>query len=338
MKAQQAKENEEQSKRLLRIQQVKEEESRRLAEEQRQRAAQRIKAEQDRVQREEIEKQLKELKQGVKIDLEIPEDISELDSGRIRAMKLAALEKEKNQLSEQLRIAGKRIDHLERAYRQEEVKHLKDDYEKQMERDAAAYEKSKNEELKAAEQKHKDDVALKHRLSRLVPSYQKFTSEVKQARRAEFEKRSKIAQKDLEQKKAKRVAELKEKMAREKREREEAERRQREEEEREREEAEAKERADEERRAKMQAEKEDREARRRYVYFPRVSSMHANLIQGVGREGCSSTPTRRRGRSQARGSKEIWIRRRPFRASRTCRCLSRRSSPPCTGWRQTLVA
>ncbi|PVI00718.1 hypothetical protein DM02DRAFT_614168 [Periconia macrospinosa] len=263
LKAQQAKENEEQTKRLLRIQQVKEEESRRLAEEQRVRAAQRIKAEQDRVQREEIEKQLKELKQGVKIDLEIPEDISELDSGRIRAMKLAALEKEKNQLSEQLRIAGKRIDHLERAYRQEEVKHLKEDYEKQMERDAAAYEKAKNEELKAAEQKHKDDVALKHRLSRLVPSYQKFTAEVKQARRAEFEKRSKVAQKELEQKKAKRIAELKEKMTREKREREEAERRQREEEERERAEAEAKEKADEERRIKMQAEKEDREARRR---------------------------------------------------------------------------
>ncbi|KAF1958671.1 hypothetical protein CC80DRAFT_441234 [Byssothecium circinans] len=263
LKAQQAKESEEQTKRLLRQQQLKEEESRRLAEEQRVRAQQRIKQEQDRVQREEIEKQLKELKQGVKIDIEIPADISELDSNRIRAMKLAALEKEKNILGEQLRIAGKRIDHLERAYRKEEIKHLKDDYERQMKEDEAAYEKAKDESLKAAEQKHKDDVALKHRLSRLVPVYSRFTAEVKQARRAEFEKRTKQAQKELELKKAKRVSELKEKLAMERREREEAERRQAEVEERERAEAEAKERAEAERRQKMAQEKEEREARRR---------------------------------------------------------------------------
>ncbi|KAJ4286142.1 eukaryotic translation initiation factor 3 subunit A [Kalmusia sp. IMI 367209] len=212
LKAQQMKESEEQTKRALRIQQAKEEESRRLAEEQRQRAQQRIKAEQERVQREELEKQLKELKETVQVELDIPEDITELDSTRIRAMKLAALEKEKNQLGEQLRIAGKRIDHLERAYRKEEIKHLKDDYELQMKEDEAAYEKAKQEELKEAAQKHKEDVALKHRLSRLVPSYQTFVTDVKQARKAEFEKRSRIAQKELEQKKAKRL--LAEKAAR----------------------------------------------------------------------------------------------------------------------------
>ncbi|KAF2643189.1 hypothetical protein P280DRAFT_467254 [Massarina eburnea CBS 473.64] len=263
LKALQAKESEEQTKRLLRIQQAKEEESRRLAEEQRVRAQQRIKQEQERVKREELEKQINELKQGVKVDIELPDDITELDSARIRAMKLAALEKEKNLLGEQLRIAGKRIDHLERAYRKEEIKHLKDDYERQMKEDEAAYEKFKVESLKAAEQQHKDDVALKHRLSRLVPIYQKFTTDVKQARRTEFEKRSRVAQKELEQKKAKRVSELKEKLAREKREQEEAERRQQEEEERERAEAEAHERADAERRQKMAQDKEEREARRR---------------------------------------------------------------------------
>lgn len=265
LKAQQAKESEEQTKRALRIQQAKEEESRRLAEEQRQRTQARIKAEQERVQREELEKQLKELKDSVQVDLDIPEDITELDSTRIRAMKLAALEKEKNQLGEQLRIAGKRIDHLERAYRKEEIKHLKEDYERQQKEDEAAYEKAKEEELKEAEQKHKEDVALKHRLSRLVPSYQNFVNEVKQSRRAEFEKRSRIAQKELEQKKAKRVQEIKERIAKEKREREEAERREREEREREEAEREAKEQAEAERREKLLAEKAARDAERAYV-------------------------------------------------------------------------
>lgn len=265
LKAQQAKDNEEQTKRLIRQQQLKEEESRRLAEEQRQRTEQRIKQEQQRIQREEIEKQIKELKLTTKVDIEIPEDITDLDSQRIRILKLQALEKEKSLLGEQLRIAGKRIDHLERAYRKEEIKHLKSDYEKQMKTDREAYEKAKAEELKESEQKHREDVALKHRLSRLVSPYQQFVTTVKQNRKAEFEKRQKVAQKELESKKAARVKEVKDRLARERREREEAERRRREEEEREAEEAEAKARAEEERRAKMLEDKARRDEERKSV-------------------------------------------------------------------------
>jgi translation initiation factor 3 subunit A len=257
------KEKEEATKKRLRAQQLQDAEAARLAEEQRERAAKRIQAEQARVQREEIEKQLKELKEGTKVDIEIPTDISELDSARIRALKLAALEKEKNQLGEQLRIAAKRIDHLERAYRKEEIKHLKEDYERQMEEDLAAYEKAKAETLKEAELRHKEDVSLKHRLSRLVPKYQQFTAEVKEARKAEFDKRKKAAERELQAKMAARVKEIKEKRAREKREREEQERLQREQEEREREEEEARAREEEEKRAKLAEEKRIREEERK---------------------------------------------------------------------------
>jgi translation initiation factor 3 subunit A len=265
LKAQQAKDNEEQTKRLIRQQQLKDEEARRLAEEQKQRADQRIKAQLKQTQREEIEKQIKELKATTKINIELPDDLDDLDSQRIRILKLQALEQEKNQLGEQLRIAGKRIDHLERAYRKEEIKHLKTDYEKQQEDDLAAYEKAKAEELKEHEEQHKADVALKHRLSRLVSPYQQFVTTVKQQRKTEFEKRQKVAQKELESKKAARVKEVKERLAREKREREEAERRQREEEEREAAEAEAKAKADEEKRAKLAEEKARRDEERALV-------------------------------------------------------------------------
>jgi translation initiation factor 3 subunit A len=265
LKAQQAKESEEQTRKMIRQQQQKEEESRRLAEEQKQRAEARIKQEQQRIQREEMTKQIEELKKTTKVDIDLPEDLAEIDSTRIRILKLQALEKEKEQLGEQLRIAGKRIDHLERAYRKEEVKHLKEDYEKQMEADKAAYDKATEETLKEAEEKHKADVALKHRLSRLVPTYQEFVGTVKQQRKNEFEKRQKTAQKELESKKAARVKEFKDRFIREKREREEAERRQREEEEREREEAEAKAKADEEKRERMLEEKAKRDEERKSV-------------------------------------------------------------------------
>lgn len=272
LKAQQAKENEEQTRRIIRQQQQKEEESRRLAEEQKQRAEARIKQEQQRIQREEMAKQIEELKKTTKVDIDLPEDLAEIDSTRIRILKLQALEKEKEQLGETLRIAGKRIDHLERAYRKEEVKHLKEDYEKQMEADRAAYEKATEETLKESEEKHKADVELKHRLSRLVSPYQQFVTTVKQQRKNEFEKRQKTAQKELESKKAARVKEFRDRYIREKKEREEAERRQREEEEREREEAEAKAKADEEKRAKMLEEKAKRDEERRSVSSSRYTS------------------------------------------------------------------
>jgi translation initiation factor 3 subunit A len=331
LKAQQAKESEEQTKRLLRIQQAKEEESRRLAEEQRMRAAQRLKQEQERVQREEIEKQLKELREGMKVDIEIPDDITDLDSGRIRAMKLAALEKEKNQLGEQLRIAGKRIDHLERAYRKEEVKHLKEDYERQMKEDEIAYEKAKAEELREAEQKHKEDVALKHRLSRLVPTYQQFVTDVKQNRRAEFEKRSRIAQKELEQKKAKRVQEIKEQRAKEKREQEEAERLEREQEERERAETEAREQAEAEKRARFAEEKAKRDEERRYVALLCLLLLILIVPQGARRESSPPTPERRGGRGKAVGQED----RSPCgccRASFVPRCARSRYAIACCRW------
>ncbi|KAK6001424.1 hypothetical protein QM012_002755 [Aureobasidium pullulans] len=253
-----AKEREEAQKKRIRQQELQAAEVQRLADEQREREARRIRQEQEKVQREEMERQLKELKQGVKgVDID-SFDINDLDTGRIRQIKLQALEKEKNEMSEKLRFTAKRIDHLERAYRKEELKHLSADYDAQRERDLAAYEKTKSETLRDAEEKHKEAVALKHRLSRLVPAYEKFKRTVTEQRHAEFEKRRKVAERELNQKMEQRRREVKERMAREKQEAEEAAARAREQEEREAREAEEKERADAEKRERMEREKQER--------------------------------------------------------------------------------
>ncbi|KAF2461431.1 hypothetical protein BDY21DRAFT_368659 [Lineolata rhizophorae] len=257
------KEKEEANRKRIRAQQLQDMETQRRAEEQRERELRRLKMEQQRVQREEIEKQLNEIKHGIKgIDISSL-DPSELDSHRIRALKLAALEREKNELGERLRVTGKRIDHLERAFRREEVKHLHEDYARQKEADSAAYDKMKAETLKEAERKHKEDVALKHRLSRLVPVYENFRDTVREQRKAEFDKRKKAAERELQQKMDARRKEVRNARAREQREREERERLQREEEERIAREEEEKARREEELRAKMAAEKAEREEKRR---------------------------------------------------------------------------
>lgn len=261
------KEKEEATKRKVAQQQAAAAEAQRLAEEKKARDMARLKAEQERIKREEIEKQLNELKSGVKgVDLDLDNvNIDELDSGRIRAMKLAALEKEKNDIGEKLRITGKRIDHLERAYRREEVKHLAADYDNQRKKDTEAYEKAKKETLREAKEKHEEEVSLKHRLSRLVPVYEKYRNQIQEQRKAEFDKRRKAAERELEQKKQARVKEIRERRARERREREEEERMRREEEERQAAEEEERAIAEEARRQKMLEEKEKRDEERKSV-------------------------------------------------------------------------
>ncbi|RDA82517.1 hypothetical protein CP532_1655, partial [Ophiocordyceps camponoti-leonardi (nom. inval.)] len=260
MQAKREKENARQKR--LREQALQEAEDKRLAAEQKEREAKRLKAERDRVRKEELKKQIADLKMSDKaLDIDL-EDLDNLDGNRLRAMKLAQLEREKNDVNERLRITGKRIDHLERAFRKEEGRKLSQDYARQNEQDRAVHEKLTAKTLKDAEEKHKESVELKHRLSRLVPLYEGFRRSLHERRRDEFEKRRKDAERELEKQIAARKKEVRERKLREKREREEKERELREAEERAAREKEEQRLRDEARRAEMAKLKEQRERER----------------------------------------------------------------------------
>ncbi|KAF9886826.1 eukaryotic translation initiation factor 3 subunit A [Aspergillus nanangensis] len=258
----QRKQREEENRKRIRTQQLQDAEKQRLLDEQREREKKRLKDEQERIRQQELKKQLEELKSGVKgIDL-TDIDLEDMDANRLRAMKLAHLEKEKNELSDRVRVTAKRIDHLERAFRREEVKHIPEDYEQQKKADLEMYDAQKAEDLKEAELKHKEAVALKHRLSRLVPQFNSFRKDVSEKRHEEFERRRKAAEREFETKKNQRVKEVRERRRREKLEREEAERQRQEEEERLQREEEERVARDEERRRVMAEEKAKREEER----------------------------------------------------------------------------
>ncbi|EYE91495.1 putative eukaryotic translation initiation factor 3 subunit EifCa [Aspergillus ruber CBS 135680] len=259
----QRKQREEEARKRIRNQQIQEAEKQRLLDEQREREMKRLRDEQERIRQQELKKQIDELKTGVKgIDLsEI--DLQDLDANRLRAMKLAQLEKEKNELNDKVRTIGKRIDHLERAFRREELKHVPEDYEAQKKRDLELYEAVKAETLHEAELKHKEAVALKHRLSRVVPYFNSFRKEVSEKRHEEFEKRRKGAEREFEAKKNQRVKEVRERRRRERLEREAAERQQKEEEERIAREEEERTAKEEERRSRLAEEKAKREEERK---------------------------------------------------------------------------
>ncbi|KAL4779301.1 hypothetical protein BJX76DRAFT_341276, partial [Aspergillus varians] len=278
----QRKQREEENRKRVRTQQLQEAEKQRLAEEQRERELKRVKDEQDRIRQAELKKQLEELKSGVK-GIDISEiDLEDLDANRLRAMKLAQLEKEKNELNDRVRTTGKRIDHLERAFRREELKHIREDYEAQRKHDMELYERQKAQTLAEAEAKHKEAVALKHRLSRLVPQFTSFRKEVSEKRHEEFEKRRKAAEREFEAKKKQRVKEVQERRRRERIEHENAERARKEEEERIRLEQEEKAARDEERRRVLAEEKVKREEERQSVlhrprHMPNIYVANFNL-------------------------------------------------------------
>ncbi|KAM7202314.1 hypothetical protein V8F20_004481 [Naviculisporaceae sp. PSN 640] len=256
--AQAAREKENARKKLLQEQALQQAEATRLAEEQKIREMKRMASEREQIKRKEVESMLKDMKLD---DLQ-GEDLDNLDSNKIRMIKLQQLEREKNSIAEKLRITGKRLDHLERAFRKEEAKKLPEDYAKQRERDLAAYELVKEQTLRDAEQKHKDDLELKHRLTRLMPFYESFRSNLHERRRDEFEKRRRDAERELEKQVNARRKEYRDRKIREKREREEQERALREAEERAAREKEEEERRLEARREELARLKEEREKER----------------------------------------------------------------------------
>lgn len=256
------KEREEAIEKRRRVAELQELEDQRLAREQKDREAKRVQAELDRVRKDELKKQIADLKLGSKaINLD-GEDLENLDSNRLRAIKLQQLETEKNDTNKKLRVTGKRLDHLERASRKEEAKKLPEDYEQQKQRDREAYEKTKAQILRDAEAKHAEDLELSKRLTRLLSTYEGFSKEVKSRRHEQFEKSRRDAEKELEKQVEARRKEHRAAKLRERQQRAEQERLLREEEERAAKEAEEKAARQEREREKLKELKAQREKER----------------------------------------------------------------------------
>merc|ERR1711939_766162 len=111
----------------------------------------------------------------------------------------------------------------ERAFRREELKYQAQDYEKQREEDLKIYEQTKEETLKEAQEKHKQGLALKHRLARLVKHYDSFKGQITERRSAEFERLRKKAEREFEEEKQKRIRAVQERKIQERQEQEEEE-------------------------------------------------------------------------------------------------------------------
>ena len=131
-------------------------------------------------------------------------DLENLDTDSLVQLQVAQLEKEKRELNERLRATAKRMDHIERAYRKEEIPLLEKDYERQRKADKAYHEAARKLQLETTATKHAEDLKVKARLMRILPDYQKYRKEIETKRFEEFEQRRRAAQAKIEEEKERR--------------------------------------------------------------------------------------------------------------------------------------
>ncbi|KAG5335999.1 hypothetical protein C0989_012338 [Termitomyces sp. Mn162] len=198
------KEKEETSRRAEISRREKEEETKRMREEIRRKELERAKKELESIRIDEAKKYAQSL-----VDKGIlkPNDVDKLDTidteGLI-VIQVQQLEKEKKELSERLRIAHKRVDHIERAYRKEERPLLVKDYEIQQRIDRETHETIQRARRESARAAHEEDMAAKLRLARMMEDYRARREAIVAKKAAEFAKKKEAAHKKIEEEKAKR--------------------------------------------------------------------------------------------------------------------------------------
>lgn len=264
------KEKEDAHARSLRAQQQAEEEARRQKEDLKKRELERIRKEVEKVKADEAKKVAENMiKSGLKVDME---KVPEMSANDLVQLQVKQLEKDKNTLSQKLASVHKRMDHLERAFRKEEIPLIQEDYQRQQARDREAFESARVQRAETLRREHSEKLAIKAGLSRIIPDYQAYRSRMEKESRAAFEAESQRLQEQLEEAKAERRAEIAEQKERERVEREE------------REQAEAERRAREEEQARIRAEQEEREAEERARIEERRRVMEAEAAAKAAEE------------------------------------------------------
>ncbi|BFZ58275.1 eukaryotic translation initiation factor 3 subunit A [Savitreella phatthalungensis] len=259
----QKREQEEAAKRALQQQREVEAENKRQAEDARRRELDRIKREQDKIKADESKRLVEELKaSGTNLELDDAE-LEQLDTAKLRALQLEALEKSTRDINERMRITAKRIDHLERAFRRAEIPMIEQSAKDQALEDRANFTAQREASRALAKQKHEDDLVLKQRMVRVLPDYAAYRERLVDRRGEAFKEKRERAMAKLEQEKEKRREQFRQRQQEEEEQRaREEEARAREEEEREAREARAAEEAELKRQQDAERQQKLEEARR----------------------------------------------------------------------------
>ncbi|PWN44165.1 hypothetical protein IE81DRAFT_299437 [Ceraceosorus guamensis] len=178
-------------------------EEKRAEEEKRNRELERIRKEMEQVKQDEAKKLAQSLREkgGLKLT---EEEYANLDTDKLVQLQVEQIEREKKELADRLRIIHRRMDHLERAYRREELPLVEADYEHQKEEDKANHVQAQATLVETLRQKHASDLQLKKRLQRILPDYGELRRVIEGKRKEEMEARQARANDQIEEEKQKR--------------------------------------------------------------------------------------------------------------------------------------
>ncbi|GBE85638.1 Eukaryotic translation initiation factor 3 subunit A [Sparassis crispa] len=329
------KEKEEASRRAEVSRREKEEETRKALEDVRRKETERAKREIENIRNEEARKLAQSLKEkgSLKVDIN---DMENLNTDNLMRLQVEQLEKEKKELNERMRVAAKRLDHTERAYRKDERPLLAQDYEAQQTNDRAAFEASQKARLGGHRLAHQQDLETKKRLARMTEEYDARREAIVSKRGEEFAKRQEQARKKIEEEKAKRRNAVLKAREEERQLREEEERIRREKEEEEaakeaervaeqerraaeeaavHEEVEAKKRREEEERAETRKKKELERAAMLETVRQKQQREEEALAKAAARAAERTNPPSTQVRSSASGESGAWRRATPAAAT-----------------------
>jgi len=145
-------------------------------------------------------------------------EIDEMDPDDILRRQYEQLEMEKRELAVKLRTQEKRMDHLVRAIRQEEVPLLEKHISEKKVKDREDWEKSEEERIANAEKEHKVALKTQSRLERMASDKETFLNSLLGNRRSDYEARladfdkhlGKVREERLEERKRQRMAKRRE--------------------------------------------------------------------------------------------------------------------------------
>lgn len=125
------------------------------------------------------------------------------------ALQVQQLDKERRDLQQKVKLLVKKADHIERAYRKEEIKLLAKDYEDQQKIDLAYHTAIEKAQLEAAKLQYDKDMQAKTRLKDMLGDYKAFKSTLLKKKEEELKAKKVEAAQKLKEAKEIRLKEFK---------------------------------------------------------------------------------------------------------------------------------
>jgi translation initiation factor 3 subunit A len=185
----------------------------RLAEEEKRIAAERMLQQRKAIERQEAHKLAEKIASELREKNVKIKDDEILDTEKLMELQVLQLEKERRELAQKSKALTKRFDHMERAYRKEEIPYLESDYAEQQKLEKQAYELKSKTTIEESKKTHADKIQIKHDLGRIVDDFKNFKSVLIKERDHHYAKLKKESAEKIEAATKVRIKEYEEKQA-----------------------------------------------------------------------------------------------------------------------------